>query len=145
MSTLCSRRARFCCCSMRSDADAGGEAALMLRMTRMLSSGRGGRLSSSRLQTFMLWSCSNPPSVNCNRREDFNMSLQFRCYFFVVRSCGSRYDSHQYTLPQQQQHLLHWEVRGMAAAELGNHTKEHDRNGLVVEQRRSYVREEEWE
>lgn len=62
--TLCSRRARFCCCSMRSDAEAGGEAALMLRMTRMLSSGRGGRPSSSRWWTFMFWSCSKPPSVN---------------------------------------------------------------------------------
>lgn len=45
--------------------------------------------------------------------------------------------SHQYALPQQQQHLLHWEVRGMTAAELGNHPEEHDGNGLVVEQRRS--------
>lgn len=45
--------------------------------------------------------------------------------------------SHQYTLPQQQQHLLHWEVRGVTTAELGNHTEEHDRDGLVVEKRRS--------
>ena len=62
--TLCSRRARFCCCSMRSEAEAGGEAALMLLMTRMLSSGRGGSLSSSRFPTLMFWSCSNPPRVN---------------------------------------------------------------------------------
>lgn len=47
---------------------------------------------------------------------------------------------HQNTLPQQQQHLLHWEMGGMTTAELGNHTEEHDRNGLVVEERRSWVR-----
>lgn len=29
----------------------------------------------------------------------------------------------------------------MTTAELGNHTKEHDRNGLVVEQRRSWIKE----
>ena len=62
--TLCSRRARFCCCSMRSEAEAGGEAALMLLMTRILSSGRGGSLSSSRFPTLMFCSCSKPPRVN---------------------------------------------------------------------------------
>lgn len=45
--------------------------------------------------------------------------------------------THQYTFPQQQQHLLHWEMGGMTAAELGHHTEEHDRNGLIVEKRRS--------
>lgn len=47
---------------------------------------------------------------------------------------------HQYTLPQQQQHLLHWEMGGVTTAELGHHTEEHDRNGLIVEKRRSWVR-----
>lgn len=42
--------------------------------------------------------------------------------------------SHQYAFPQQQQHLLHWEVRRVTTAELGDHAEEHDRNGLVVEQ-----------
>lgn len=45
--------------------------------------------------------------------------------------------AHQYALPQQQQHLLHGEVRGVTTAELGNHTKKHNRNGLIVEHRRS--------
>lgn len=91
-STLCSRRARFCCCSMRSDADAGGEAALMLRMTRMLSSGRGGSPSSSRLRTFMLWSCSKPPRVNWDRRQDF--SLQRFTYFLrYLQNCKGQVQS----------------------------------------------------
>ncbi|KAG7283282.1 hypothetical protein CRUP_005024 [Coryphaenoides rupestris] len=47
-----------------SEAEAGGDAALMLLMTRMLSSGSGGRPSSSRFPTLMFWSCSKPPSVN---------------------------------------------------------------------------------
>ena len=33
---------------------------------------------------------------------------------------------------------------GVSTAELGNHSKEHDRNGFVVEKRRSYIREKEW-
>lgn len=45
--------------------------------------------------------------------------------------------THQYILPQQQQHFLHWEMGGMTTAELGHHTEEHDRNGLIVEKRRS--------
>lgn len=69
--TLCSRRARFCCCSMRSDAEAGGEAALILRTTRMLSSGRGGSPKCSRFSTLMVWSCSKPPRVNWTRESGF--------------------------------------------------------------------------
>lgn len=65
--TLCSLRPRFCCCSMRSEADAGGDAALMLRITLMLSSGSGGRPSISRFSAFMLCSSSKPPRVHCNR------------------------------------------------------------------------------
>lgn len=61
--------------------------------------------------------------------------------FNVSRPDG--HESHQYTLPQQQQHLLHWEVRSVAAAELGNHTEEHDRDGLVVEQRRAWIKDGE--
>lgn len=67
-----------------------------------------------------------------------------RCYLFVVPQfivVNGRYAvPHQNTLPQQQQHLLHWEMGCMTTAELGNHTEEHDRNGLVVEERRSWVR-----
>lgn len=62
--TLCSLRARLCCCSMRSEADAGGDAALMLRTTRILSSGSGGRPNDTRLLTLQPCSCSNPPRVN---------------------------------------------------------------------------------
>lgn len=43
----------------------------------------------------------------------------------------------QNALPQQQEHLLHGEVRGVSAAELGDHPEEHDRNGLVVEKGRT--------
>lgn len=63
--TLCSRRPRFCCCSIRSEAEAGGEAALMLRITLMLSSGSGGRPRMARFSAFMLCSSSKPPSVHC--------------------------------------------------------------------------------
>lgn len=58
------------------------------------------------------------------------LKTQFNCFL-------SRSD--QYALPQQQEDLLHWKVRRMAAAELGNHTKEHDRDGLVVEKRRTWM------
>lgn len=63
--TLCSLRPRFCCCSMRSEAEAGGEAARMFRITWMLSSGSGGSPSISLFSAFMLCSSSNPPSVHC--------------------------------------------------------------------------------
>lgn len=46
-------------------------------------------------------------------------------------------ESHQNALPQQQKHLLHGEVRGVSTAELGDHPEEHDRNGLIVEKRRT--------
>lgn len=68
--TLCSLRARLCCCSIRSEADAGGDAALMLRTTRILSSGSGGRPNATRLLTLQHCSCSNPPRVNWDMTEN---------------------------------------------------------------------------
>lgn len=75
--TLCSRRPRFCCCSIRSEAEAGGEAALMLRMTLMLSSGSGGSPRMARFSAFMLCSSSKPPRVHCIRQvwSQVNMSI----------------------------------------------------------------------
>lgn len=74
--TLCSRRPRFCCCSIRSEAEAGGEAALMFRMTLMLSSGSGGSPRIARFSAFMLCSSSKPPRVHCIRQawSQVNMS-----------------------------------------------------------------------
>lgn len=51
---------------------------------------------------------------------------------------GTAAEAHQNALPQQQQDLLHGEVRGVSAAELGDHAEEHDGNGLIVEKRRTY-------
>lgn len=62
--TLRLRCPRFCCCSASSMEQVGGEAARMLRITWMLSSGRGGSPSSSLLLTFIVCRASNPPSVN---------------------------------------------------------------------------------
>lgn len=45
--------------------------------------------------------------------------------------------AHQNALPQQQQDLLHGEMGGVSAAELGDHAEEHDRNGLIVEKGRT--------
>lgn len=68
--TLRLRRPLFCCCccSMSSMAEAGGEAALMALTTLMLSSGSGGRFRRSRPRTFISWSSSKPPKVNCKIR-----------------------------------------------------------------------------
>lgn len=44
---------------------------------------------------------------------------------------GSAY---QHCLPEQQEDLLHGEVGGMAAAELGHHPKQHDGKRLIVVQ-----------
>lgn len=104
--TLCSRRARFCCCSMRSEAEAGGEAALILRTTRILSSGRGGRHSVSRLWTLMVWSCSNPPSVNWIIHEGIPyVTCNSPCGTWEMYGFCHKIQMgpipHQYALPQQ--------------------------------------------
>lgn len=62
--TLCSLRVRLCCWSMMSQAEVGGDEALMLFITLMLSSGRQGKPSSALLLTFRPCSCSKPPNVN---------------------------------------------------------------------------------
>lgn len=41
-------------------------------------------------------------------------------------------ESDQYSLPQQQQHFLHWEVGGAHAAELGYHGEEEKGEGLPI-------------
>lgn len=62
-------------------------------------------------------------------------------YYNYIKNVSTETSSHQNSLPQQQQHLLHWEMRGMTTAELGHHTEEHDRNWLIVEKGRSWVKE----